>query len=203
MWHQWWFEFEKRLDKEELSVWSSRICQLCCFGKVGNEVDACQTQGTTNRFPLHFNSTGLRVWQGVLDVAFSAEPWQPTFHWPEVYPLDTMIEQLTTSPEVLCCLSPLPGQNRDAPEQPATPIPKKPKLASDGSGGPPNLQQHRHGRIGGNFPKGVNVRVQTGGVALSINGGFAISRRKPSASLGLMSVSKVVQSGGATNANTD
>ena len=77
------------------------------------------------------------------------------------------------------------------------------KLASDGSGGPPNLQQHRHGRIGGNFPKGVNVRVQTGGVALSINGGFAISRRKPSASLGLMSVSKVVQSGRATNANTD
>ena len=56
---------------------------------------------------------------------------------PDVYPLDNLIEQLTTSPEVLCFLSPLPGQKREAQEPPAAPAPKKTKPAAEGSGGSP------------------------------------------------------------------
>eukprot|EP00435_Cladocopium_sp_Y103_P057446 s2110_g19.t1 len=53
---------------------------------------------------------------------------------PDIYPLDALIEQLTTSPEVLCFLSPLPGGKREGAETPSTPAPKKPKPNSDASG---------------------------------------------------------------------
>lgn len=55
---------------------------------------------------------------------------------PDVFPLDTLIEQLTTSPEVLCFLSPLPGQKRDAPDANPNPITKKPKPNVDTGAGP-------------------------------------------------------------------
>ena len=53
----------------------------------------------------------------------------------DAYPLDTMIEQLTTSPEVLCFLSPLPGAKREPDSQPG-PAPKKPKAAAEAPAGP-------------------------------------------------------------------
>ena len=50
------------------------------------------------------------------------------------FPLDSMIEQLTTSPEILCFLAPLPGQKRDADTSSAPPA-KKPKPDADSSQG--------------------------------------------------------------------
>ena len=50
---------------------------------------------------------------------------QPTA--PDVRPLDGLIEQITTSPEVLCFLTPLPSAKRDASDHADTPGPKKPK----------------------------------------------------------------------------
>ena len=50
---------------------------------------------------------------------------QPTA--PDVRPLDDLIERLTTSPEILCFLTPLQGGKRDAGDHTDAAGPKKPK----------------------------------------------------------------------------
>eukprot|EP00435_Cladocopium_sp_Y103_P032079 s2147_g8.t1 len=55
---------------------------------------------------------------------------------PDVRPLDTMIEQLTTSPEVLCFLAPLQGRKRDSTESTEAPGPKKPKATPSAPSAP-------------------------------------------------------------------
>ena len=51
---------------------------------------------------------------------------------PDIRPLDTLIEQITTSPEVLCFLAPLPSTKREASDHADTPGPKQPKPSPGG-----------------------------------------------------------------------
>ncbi|CAL1147122.1 unnamed protein product [Cladocopium goreaui] len=55
---------------------------------------------------------------------------------PDIRPLDVLIEQITTSPEVLCFLTPLPSAKRDASDHADTPRPKKPKPSPGGPSAP-------------------------------------------------------------------
>ena len=55
---------------------------------------------------------------------------------PDVRPLDELIEQLTTSPEILCYLAPLQGGKREAPDSADAPGTKKPKAAASAPSAP-------------------------------------------------------------------
>ena len=122
---------------------------------------------------------------------------------PDVYPLDNLIEQLTTSPEVLCFLSPLPSQKREATESPATPAPKKPKPAAEASGGAPKAPAAPSGTNWRKLPQGCQRKGQNGWRCLKYQWDFATSRKRASASLGSTSASSAGQSGHITNVSTD
>eukprot|EP00435_Cladocopium_sp_Y103_P001276 s2534_g1.t1 len=105
----------------------------------------------------------------------------------DVYPLDPFIEQLTTSPEILGFLTPLPGGKREGGETPAAPAPKKPKAAeSSGSAGtpkpPPATPSAQNWR---KLPAGCQRKGSSGWRCLKYQWGLCPKQKEPKCKFGV------------------
>ena len=104
---------------------------------------------------------------------------------PDVYPLDSLIEQLTTSPEVLCFLSPLPGAKREQ-ETPQASDTKKPKPNNEGrpsapkpAGAAPSAANWRK------VPAGCQRKGTNGWRCLKFQWGMCNKQKEPNCKFGV------------------
>eukprot|EP00435_Cladocopium_sp_Y103_P053511 s883_g17.t1 len=107
---------------------------------------------------------------------------------PEVYPLDALIEQLTTSPEVLCFLSPLPGAKREGQDAPSAPAPKKPRPNADSSGGnqqPKTTPPAPSGTNWRKLPAGCQRKGTNGWRCLKYQWGLCNKQKEPKCRFGV------------------
>eukprot|EP00435_Cladocopium_sp_Y103_P011618 s1129_g3.t1 len=105
-----------------------------------------------------------------------------------IYPLDDLIEQLTTSPEVLCFLSPLPGGKRESSETPSAPAPKKPKPGADSSGSnnaPKTTPAAPSGQNWRKLPQGCQRKGSNGWRCLKYQWGLCNRQKEPKCKFGV------------------
>lgn len=121
----------------------------------------------------------------------------------DVYPLDQMIEQLTTSPEVLCFVAPLPNAKREQ-EAPQAPAPKKPKPSSDSSPSEPKqtgtAPSATHWR---KVPAGCQRKGANGWRCLKFQWGLCNKQKEPKCKFGAHECYKCGANGRTINVNTD